>query len=407
MKTKKLLALIVACAMCLSLGACARNTTEASDPGYIMLDDFEVYVEDFAPIQMDAHFGIIDINKDPQYVYTGKASAKMQVNGVTISRPPTVRIPLVQYRKDLDESDMTDIGAVEAHFYNASDHDIDLVAYLSDANSVKLDQHSYVLKKGQWNTVIIRLNRTYDELMADLSNMAFVQYEFWQDADVKLAEVYLDTVKLHRETEAYTPLDLTVGADEIASFDSDWQMRLLQVYNTASLEYYAPKYSLVDTALTDEENGDLHKGRMLKTTFNGNAGGAAEGYAGYTIREAHVNATPIHQMTKEDSIALDVYNPQDEPVRLFFVILNAGGYRIMADEGIYLPARSWYTISFTGAQICQGSDAESGRKGDGGNIIDISRFNISWRYDFLKNMEYSLYFDNFRIVRAPAASTEG
>lgn len=405
MKTKKFVSLLVALSMLLTLGACSNASApetapEPEEPNMIMFNDFENYANDFAPMQITGLFGRINLNDDKQYVLSGDHSALMEINGVTTSPVPTLAIPLHLERKGMDMTDLREIGAIEANFFNASDHDIDVSCYMSDSVSSGVPQN-YVLKPNEWTAVTIRIDRAFDEFMMDLSDMSMITFQFMQDADVKLAPVYLDAIKMYRETRPYVPIERNMAPGEIAFFESEWQLSMLKDYNTGNagtVVYYSPRKSInIDPTYSKE-------GKSLKLAFYGNAGDAVEGYAGVTFTSGILSASEIGQMKVGDTVSLDVYNPQSEEIRLFFAVNNPSG-RMMVDNFVYLAPESWTTLTYTYNQITMGSVAglvpngQGSFVGIGGTVQSITSISISWRYDSMRAGEYILYMDNFRIEK--------
>ena len=84
MKIKNLLLAALCAATVLPTAAFVScGDAETNEPvgpvGTVCLSDFETYKPDFQLIRILNHFGAINVNTDPQYVKSGKASAKIQV----------------------------------------------------------------------------------------------------------------------------------------------------------------------------------------------------------------------------------------------------------------------------------------------------------------------------------------
>ena len=81
--------------------------------------NFEQWRPDFSLIKVQENFGKVSRNSDPNYVKSGKYSAKLQpVGGVYIYRKPVVYFPFFSETYNFNYQDFTNVDYIQFWMYN-------------------------------------------------------------------------------------------------------------------------------------------------------------------------------------------------------------------------------------------------------------------------------------------------
>ena len=118
MKKIKILVVLLLVVMigCVALSSCGKikkesEKSESNDNKNVILADFEEWAPDFQLLKLREEFGAIDVNKDTQYVKSGKQSAKLYVMGWEAGTDPYFFIPTYS---ELFQFDYTNFNSVDS-----------------------------------------------------------------------------------------------------------------------------------------------------------------------------------------------------------------------------------------------------------------------------------------------------
>lgn len=378
---------------------CAKNAggedpTPAADDGTIVVNDFENFIEDFAPMSVFNYIGKININRDDRYVLSGKASARIDLIGDTelTKSNPGFKVPLVYNKRGENHSDLSDVVMIESNFYNASDVDITVsVALTGTANQ------DTVLTAGEWTSAMFVVDRATLAIRSDLTkDFKDITYSFKAPDSPKV--LYLDKIVEYTTDEPYNKVEMTFDEGEVAFFEKPWQQyAMITAAPSNASEYYKPSVSL------NSDSRYAKSGNSLRADFPGNTGDVASdvwAYSYVTFGSRMISESGLQTLGKFDTASFDIYNPGNEQIRLFVTINSIGGGFVAKANGVYVPAGSWKTVSFTGVDLTTGTlmnEKISGAKANGAqNIESVS---ISFEVTRSQNKTYTVYIDNFGYSR--------
>ena len=269
-----LFAAVFAVCGCFSLGSCNEEQNTDGDllVGKVCLNDFETYKPDFQLIRVLNGFGTIDVNKDPQYVKSGEASAKVRPLGAYgSSSAPTAYVPLYSKTFGFDHRDLTRIRQVTAEVYNAEDREIPMTfgVVMEAVNTDminKTNPQKYSLKPG-WNTVSYNVDISIINILYDVTKAEGIYFGFESvgSRDIEDAPtLYIDDLYItYSATEAKIEDLLSFEENEVCNFDRIYQRYV--AYVEAQNPAAEPEYSVVKAADYDVDATSGDYALRLKT----------------------------------------------------------------------------------------------------------------------------------------------
>lgn len=398
MSMKKLIAAMLAASIAMTCAACARTAAPAENPTaaeenplIVELDDFENYADDFAPLSILNSFGKVNFNKDAQYVKTGKGSARLDIIGSSTpgAAAPILRVPVNMQRKQIDASDFSKVAMIEAAMYNPDTVDRSVTVQLAQDSSYSREQ-KFTLKAGQWSTIAYSVDRSILALLLDITSLDFIHLSF-EVADEPYV-LYLDSIRIHKTEEDYVPTELTLKENEVAYFEDYWQYTMAYSQGTVGRK---PTITLN----TDPEFSK--SGNSLKVSFTAPDSTITEDYEGMRLNTALIGAAGIRTMAAGDALVMEIYNPLEKQLRIFYQCFPRSGARLYVDNFVYLEP-GWNTLRRTAAEFMAGGfDNNGNRVGAGCRMSDVWEIGWTLRYDWLPLGEtVDVYMDDIRIERA-------
>ena len=184
-KIKNLLTLLlVAMIGCLVLIGCNGESTESAtseknnniNDKNVVLADFEEWAPDFQLLKLREEFGAIDVNKDTQYVKSGKQSAKLYVMGWEVGTQPYFFIPTYSELFQFDYTNFNSVDSVSVWIYNPSQESVKmgmgLVMENVSVTTASLSKQDYFTLENGWNNVVYCPDMSYI-----ISSVGFDEYE--------------------------------------------------------------------------------------------------------------------------------------------------------------------------------------------------------------------------------------
>ena len=237
--------------------SCGKTQTEepVGPVGAVSLSDFETYKPDFQLIRVHNHFGAINVNTDPNYVKSGKASAKLQPLGGYISTTsPFMYYPLYSETFGFDYKDLSRLRQVTAEIYNAEDYEIKMdygiVMEVPNVDMVNKTSPVKVTLAPGWNTVTYDVDVSVINILYDITDAQGVYFGFERvgSRDIEDAPtLYLDDIQLHYSRKAKEVENLlSFSENEVCNFDKLYQRYV--IYDETENPAATPSYSVVRTS---------------------------------------------------------------------------------------------------------------------------------------------------------------
>ena len=228
---KKTTAIVLSACSLFLLSACNKKTEAPVpvDTGIYRINDFETNAE-FNLMRLFGVLGKVEKNTQSEYITTGTASAKVTVE----SNPYKAGAPYIEQTFELEKSgldlrDFSDVASLSMDVYNATGAPSRVglqLAYKSSNGTRK----NFELKTG-WNTVRLNVKREYIPQYTNTDNVTapFVEgIKILFDRGQEDSVYYIDNLQLYKTEKSYTPITMSLKENEICSFDSDWQVELLE-----------------------------------------------------------------------------------------------------------------------------------------------------------------------------------
>lgn len=256
MKKKKLflsIALAMLSSVCIIAGC--KNDGNDDEKGNenktsVMLADFETWESGFQLIRTGQYFGQIRVNKDAQFVKSGKQSAQLHPMGSYRSgATPFMFFPTHSELFEFDYRDFSSVKNVTYEFYNNEDAPVNvavgLVTSVSTIYSREWTTIEYQPLQSGWNTVTYEVNVSALAINADVTKIEGVYVAFENaktDKEENAPDIYLDDVVIHYHSEKQEVKNLIdLKENEYLDFESDWQEFVVSRRGTDS----APDFEIV------------------------------------------------------------------------------------------------------------------------------------------------------------------
>ena len=220
MKTNKLVLASTLLATAVGLGvagvACGSDNG-TKNANQVVLADFEEWAPDFQILRLREEFGAIEVNSNPEFVKSGKQSAKLYAMGWENGNSPYFFIHTQSDNFGFDYTDFSCIDYVSTWLYNPSDKEanmyVGLVTDISSITEVSLAKpETFVLKKG-WNEIVYKPDLNYVISGVGVDNYEGIKGVYFMfdkagvDKKADAPQYYMDDVTLHYgEKQDYTPV---------------------------------------------------------------------------------------------------------------------------------------------------------------------------------------------------------
>ena len=230
MKHCKWIALLLAVCSLIGLAGCQKRG--ASEQETATVYDFEKTIR---PVGMHYGFGIVDLNKDAQYVSQGKKSLK-----ITPLADRTDNLYMyLPFRSDtlgINFSDISQMSELEVDIYSDHELNVSIGLYFSQLAELRSEPKQFKLKQG-WNTLTVPIQHSLLSVQYSLEECTGMYVQFEPDAAEKQASVYLDNVQIRKsdepiEIEQAVFLDEWDGYWEVADFEHAYQQLLATPYSS-------------------------------------------------------------------------------------------------------------------------------------------------------------------------------
>lgn len=392
---KKLVCL--AMTLCLLFAFCAFGcgTAEknASDEGYILLNDFEDYGRNFESLLFRNYFGRIDVNTDKQFVTSGEQSAKVMPFGdyYTPSQP-TLYIPFYSTRFNYNYEDLSDIEYLTLDVFNTEETDVTMYySFVFSPGESAARGKSVTLNPGLNNVKIATdldlINLYYDITECTGIHFRFDNVSYNNSRDMSAAPVlYMDNIRLVKYREPFELSDNLIVLDpgEICGFDKTYQQYIFTEGSSSNNELN-PVLNVVEA----ENNVIPVSGkRMLKVEVpHGAIGGKA--YSIFTFSPKLKDAVDFSQYadSKENyALCADFYNASRQTSSATMIFVSGpGGYGVdKSDITVTVNPGEWTTCRVPLTNFLPSAFE---------NNVDIQF--VWYETDF----DRTFYLDNIRIER--------
>ena len=250
----------------------------------VTLSDFEVFEPDFQLIRLMNRFGAINVNDNPEYVKSGKISAKLQPLGdPSTAKNPFIYIPLSSTRFGYSYANLNEWDNVSFWIYNAEDStktiEVGIVTeYNSISSVVQFGGQSYELNPG-WNEIKYVPDVKEINLEFDAGNVygIYLQFDKMGSRELDDAPVfYLDDVVITKRTiifgktvkgyvgEEYTLPDITVSDTSVDETTINVKVYLLNDEEKIEINVQDGKFIpevegtyLIEVTAKDSENNEV------------------------------------------------------------------------------------------------------------------------------------------------------
>ena len=349
---KKILSIVLSAMMLFPIVACKgddqnsqeqQSSQETTLPkGVVLVNDFENN-DEFNLLRLFGVLGKVTKNTDENFVRSGSASAKVVVD----SNPYKEAAPYIEQafelkKRDLDLRNFSNALAVSMDVYNATGADSRIgfqLAYKSGNGTRK----NITLRPG-WNTVSMNIKREYIPQYTDSNDVTapFVEsLKIMFDRPQEDATFYLDNLRLYQTEKGFSPIVMSLKEDEICSFDSEWQVELLEPEGRSGL---LPSYSCVSDVTA---TGSGSSARIEAPGSSSNLGS----WPGVFLNKDMTALVPWANYKEGAYLCFDVYAPVENGLTSIWMSLYAGGQRyFVTDELSVVPGR-WVTYRFSVQEI--------------------------------------------------------
>ena len=220
-----------------TLFAIGCGSSEAADPekypkkpsGEFTLYDFEQYAPDFELIHISTGFGRLSQNIEEQYVKSGKASLKIEPQGLKkTNEKPYFSMSTLSNKFSYNYMDFNNVSNVKLSFYNAEEYDVSVEIGLtlnSDRTLLSSYFSSYILKTG-WNDVVYEI---WDGAKLNTVTGIYCRFDNYLYKNLESPKIYLDDLII-----GYVPnLVRNPVINEVL------ENELCKIYDFSSLDYFS------------------------------------------------------------------------------------------------------------------------------------------------------------------------
>lgn len=381
---KKFLTTFLSALLILTASGCSADETtekpETKDTGIQTVNGFESNA-DFNLIRLFGVLGKVEQNTQAAYVSAGDSSAKVTVE----SDPYKPGAPYIEQAFELkkagkDLRNFSDVASLSLDVYNATGGDSRVGLQLTYGSSNGTKKY-YDLKAG-WNTVTLTVKREYIPQTTNTDNVTapFVEgLRIYFDRAEEDATYYIDNLQLYKTSRSYTPITMSLKENEICSFDSEWQVELLEPEGRSDL--LASYMRVSDITSTGS-------GSAVRVEAPGSSSDL-DSWPGIYLNKEMTALVPWAEYPDDAKLCFDVYAPTESGMDTVWLSMYSGATRyFVTDELAVIPGK-WITYSFSVKEM----NAQ----------MNSTKYNVATTTGIVLRWEEQtggteiVYFDNFRM----------
>ena len=336
---------------------------------------------DFNDFRLFGVLGSVEKNVNSEYVKTGEASAKVTVE----ANPYKDGAPYIQQAFELqkagkDYTDFSSVSAITMDVYNASGAEarIGLQLAYQHGNGTR---KNFTLNEG-WNTVRFMVKREYipqytntDEVTAPFVEGLRIMFDRAETDSV----YYLDNLQLYKTSKPYSSVTMSLKENEICSFDSEWQVELIEP--SAKMELL-PSYMQVSDITSTGVGSAIRIEAPASVTDT-------ESWPGIELNKEMLKLVPWADYPLNAKLCFDIYAPKENGMDRIWLSMYSEAQRYYVTDEIHTVAGEWITFSVTVAEM--------------NAYMNSNRFNFATttgvvlRWAEHAGVPHVVYLDNFRI----------
>ena len=385
---KKVLLFMLSFVLLFSAACADGETSDGSEEAMVAaVNRFETQ-SDLDTMTLHGVLGRAELNQDPSFVKEGEGSLKTTV----ISDPYKSAQPYLYQSLKIEKSgsDYTDFSKTEhvtlsVYSAQAAVCRIGLQMVFASGNGTGVTEWFDLVPSG-WTFVKYTIVREFIPEIVGLEGKTMcpvtglnIFFERPKEDEV----FYLDDLKIYKTEKTYVPIEMSLAADEICSFDKLWQVQKLGFECYGGEELF-PHVSFVN------DNTSTGKGAALKIETVPGTG--QERWPGIVLNEEMLAMVDWASYGEEDRLCFDVYTPAKNGLDKVYLNLYSNGTNIAAMDGFSLQRGEWVTVSYTVKELNARSPSPS---------LDFSKVTgIKLFYLEHTGEAKIVYVDNFRMERA-------
>ena len=356
----RLYVLILALALCFtSITGCGTKEASAQlgKKTEVLLYDFEDYDRNFQLMKAMAYFGAVNVNKDTEYVKSGKVSALIQplgaqsttqsTNGWGLQQYTCLYIPFMSAHYDFDYTDCAKIQTISMSVYNAEETDINM--YISLVFNKWVDELSdpvpFSLAPG-WNEVTYMLDHSAVAMNHNLQACHGIglQFDKVNSRELKDApKLYMDDIKLNITEKAVEPKKLELlDENGVCDFEA-----IAQKYVVGYEVHDRIREMDVDIVTAKDYGMTAPSGqKILRAVLKPADYIDGTIYEKIIFKQALMESFDLEHAENTDRICFDFYNGSDVAIdfTVLFKFPKASG---MMGDHLYASPHQWTTFSIS------------------------------------------------------------
>lgn len=374
----------------LAILGCGDKGGDPSAPANrVMLSSFSEFKE-LRSFKYGSTFGKAEITTDKNYVTDGDTAAKFTIDGKTDG---VSEFSVFCDTKWNTKKDFTNVKALGVDVFNPQSEPktvkISFMTRLSGNNRAQYVEKAFTLNSGK-NTVVYEIDREVAAQICYLDSTEYIKFAFDRKAD-KPYVIYMDRLEAHLTDEKLPAVEKNYRDGELLFFDDKADRYFVKPNTIRAQAPEAPEISLCrDPRFVRSGSGSLQvKAAVYPSgtaydspgiTISGNAVSRVD-FSQYTSVEFYVMSD--RDLTHNENVAIEFYDVND-------VLLNSIDHlRNYVPWGKTIPANTWYKLEVKVDDL----DAA------GLDVTKIDRINVYCSYSRFEDFEFSLYFDDFTLVK--------
>lgn len=380
---KRFLILTLCLLLLTSTTACATKTqTTNQNSKVVTLNTYETQA-DLDTMTLAGVLGKAELNKQSSFVKKGNGSLKVTVIADPYkSAQPSLYQAMKLKKAGIDCTDFSKVEHVTIDVYNTqtTEKRIGLQMVFTDSFNKGITEW-FTLKPSGWTAVKYTIAREFIPQNKNVSLVTGMNLIFDRGSEDEV--YYLDEMKIYKTDKGFTPVTMSLGKDEICSFDKLWQVQKL------GFECYDGE-ELMPSASYVKDNTSTGNGAALR--LDTVAGPGANRWPGIVLNEEMLKLVDWSSYGEEDKFCFDVYTPAINGLDKVYLNLYCNGTRFASMDGVSLKRGEWITISYKVKDFNGLSNSPS---------LQFSKV-TGIKVFYLEHTGKSkiVYFDNFRMERA-------
>lgn len=340
---------------------------------------------DLDTVMLYGALGRVTVNDDAAYVREGAASARVTVSASPYKDAiPYLYQALALEKKEKNFTDFSRTQAVSVDVYNAGSAPSRVALQLVYPSGA--GKRVWTTVQPGWTTVQLTVQREYIPKATDSADSELpvngVRIVFERgEAD---GVYYLDALKVYFTDRPYTPILMTLGENEICSFDESWQTELA-VGSDGGLEALAPVLEQVSDVTADGIGSALR----IEAPPGTGSYTSTQRWPGVSLCQKMLTLVPWTLYPGSARFCFDVYAPEADGVDEIWLSLYSGSTRYFVSDTIPVRRGVWQTVSYTV------SDINAQLKSTASNFASTTEIVVRWG-EQTGAVRY-LYLDNFRM----------